>query len=282
MRASWFRVRWRFLILLLATYLAIMVTMMFLEESMLFFPAPYPMGESWEPFGLKFEDAWFQSADGTRLHGWYVPHENPRAVILFCHGNAGNVTHRADTLRTLHNDVGASVLCFDYRGYGRSEGFPHEEGMYADARAARAWLARRAGVPESEIVLMGRSLGGAVAVDLAARDGAKGLVLESTFSSIPDVAAAIYPWLPVRLLIRNRFDAAAKIRDYHGPLLQCHSDKDEIIRHMFGLKLFEAANGPKQFIELKDIGHNDPPTAVYYDTLAEFLDGLNEKHSVTE
>ena len=277
MRASWFRVRWRFLVMLVAAYLAIMGMMMFLEESMLFFPVRYPAGESWEPFGLQIEDAWFPSADGTRLHGWYVPRENPRAVILFCHGNAGNVTHRADTLRTLHHDVGASVLCFDYRGYGRSEGTPHEKGMYADARAARAWLARRTGIAESEIVLMGRSLGGAVAVELAAGEGAKGLVLESTFSSVPDVAAAIYPWLPVRLLIRNRFDAAAKIRNYHGPLLQSHSHKDEIIHYVFGRKLFDAANEPKQFLELKDAGHNDPPTAAYYQTLREFLDGVNER-----
>ncbi len=275
MGVSWFRVRWQFLAMLLAAYLVLMVTMMFLEESLLFVPVPYPAGESWQPPGLSFEDAWFDSADGTRLHGWYVPHEDPRAVVLFCHGNAGNVTHRTDTLRTLHEGVGVAVLCFDYRGYGRSQGSPNEQGMYADARAARAWLAKRAGVAEGEIVLMGRSLGGAVAVELAAGDEAKGLVLENTFSSVPDVAASFYPWLPVRLLIRNRFDAASKIQKYHGPLLQSHSEADEIVGYAHGRKLFEAANEPKQFITLHGVGHNAPQTRAYYEELIRFLDRLD-------
>jgi hypothetical protein len=273
----WFRVRWRFPAMLAVAYLVIVVTMMFFEESFVFFPVRYPAGESWQPPGLSFEDAWFDSDDGYRLHGWYVPHERPRGVLLFCHGNAGNVTHRGDTLRTLHDRVGVAVLCFDYRGYGRSQGSPTEQGMYDDARAARAWLAKRAGIAENEIVLLGRSLGGAVAVELAASDGAKGLVLESTFTSVPDVAASVYPWLPVRLLIRNRFDAVGKISRYRGPLLQSHSEADEIVEYAYGQKLFEAANQPKQFITLRGLGHNDPQTPAYYDELVRFLDGLNAR-----
>ncbi len=264
----------RAVLVLAVAYLAVMGIMMLLEESLLFFPTRYPEGESWQPPGLQFEDAWFSASDGVKLHGWYVPHQKPRAIILFCHGNAGNVTHRAETLRTLHDRVDVSVLCFDYRGYGRSEGHPNEAGMYADARAARAWLARRAGVAENEIVVMGRSLGGTVAVELAAANGAKGLVLESTFSSVPDVAAAIYPWLPVRLLIRNRFDAAGKISRYNGPLLQSHSENDEIVAFAFGRKLFEAANEPKEFIPLRGLGHNDPQTPAYFEKLVDFVDRL--------
>ena len=144
---------------------------MFLENSLIFIPHRYPAGD-WRPTGFPFEDAWFQAADGTRLHGWYVPCANARSAVLFCHGNAGNVTHRAYILETLHRQVGVSVLIFDYRGYGRSEGKPNEEGILADARAARGWLAAREKIAESNVVLMGESIGGAVAVDLAARDGA--------------------------------------------------------------------------------------------------------------
>ena len=183
---------------------------------------------------------------GTRLHGWYVPHEHPRAVILLAHGNAGNVTHRADLLRDLHDQMRTSVLCFDYRGYGRSEGTPDEQGVLADARAARAWLAARAGIPERQIVMMGESLGGGVAVDLAAADGARGLVLKSTFSSIRDVAAADFPCSPVRPLVQIRFDSAAKIPNYHGPLLQFHGDNDHTIPLASARRLFAAANEPKR------------------------------------
>ncbi|NLY01822.1 MAG: alpha/beta hydrolase [Rhodopirellula sp.] len=270
----WRRKDFRALLLLPAAYIAMMGIMMVFEESLLFFPARYPAGESWEPPGLGFEDAWFSAADGTKLHGWYVPHDEARAVILFCHGNAGNITHRAEILRELHDRAGVAVLCFDYRGYGRSEGKPKEAGIYADARAARAWLANRTGVGEREIVVMGRSLGGAAAVELAAGDGAKGLVLESTFSSVPDVAASIYPWLPVRLLVRNRFDAVGKISRYHGPLLQSHSEDDEIVPYSLGRKLFDASNQPKEFIILRGLGHNDPQTPVYYEKLVAFLDAL--------
>jgi fermentation-respiration switch protein FrsA (DUF1100 family) len=253
-------------------YLVLLGAMMFFEEALIFFPARFPEGD-WQPPGLPFEDAWFQSADGTRLHGWYVPHEQPRAVVLFCHGNAGNISHRADMLRVLHDLVGVSVLAFDYRGYGRSEGKPNEAGILADARAARAWLAQRAGIGQNEIVLMGRSLGGAVAIDLAANDGARALVVESSFTSIPDVAAYHYPWLPVRWAMRTRLDSLGKITAYRGPLLQSHGTADTIIPYRLGCRLFEAANQPKQFITLPDLDHNDPQPLEYYDRLTKFLDG---------
>lgn len=263
-------------------YLLIVVVMMFLENSLIFFPTPYPDGD-WQPREISPEDAWFQAADGTRLHGWYLPHHNPRAVVLFCHGNAGNITYRAEMLRALHDLVGVSVLIFDYRGYGRSEGKPDEAGILQDARAAWRWLAIREGIDPYDVVLMGRSLGGAVAVDLAvdlaaerADDaGVKALVLESTFTSIPDVAAYYYPWLPVRMLIRNKFDSLAKISAYHGPLLQSHGASDTIIPYRFGRRLFEVANEPKRFITIVGRDHNDPQSREYYDALAAFLDRLD-------
>ncbi|MCE5269647.1 MAG: alpha/beta hydrolase [Planctomycetaceae bacterium] len=243
------------------------------ERSLIFAPSRYPEGD-WKPRDLKFEDAWFNATDGTRLHGWYVPHEQPRAVILFCHGNAGNVALWADEARILHDRLRVSVLLFDYRGFGRSEGKPSEEGVLADARAARRWLAGRTNIAEKNIVLMGRSLGGAVAVDLAANDGARGLVLESTFTSLPDVAKTMFPLLPVRALMQTRLNSVAKIANYHGPLLQSHGTADRLIPYQIGCRLFDAANQPKRFVPIPGGDHNDPQTPEYYEAIVAFLDGL--------
>lgn len=245
---------------------------MFLEERMIFFPHAYDGGAAWKPPGLEFEDAHFEAADGTRLHGWYCEAEEPREVILFAHGNAGNISHRADVLSLLQRHLDASVMIFDYRGYGRSEGKPNEAGVLQDARAARAWLAKRAGVAESEIILLGRSLGGGVAVDLAAEDGARALILESTFTSLPDVGARHYPFLPVRWLMRTRLDSLAKIGRYAGPLFQSHGDADSIVPYELGEQLHAAAAGPKEFFPLPDAGHNHAQPMGYYRALGAFLD----------
>ena len=245
---------------------------MILEESLIFFPSRFPAGD-WEPANLDFENISFESADGTRLHGWYVPHDQPRAVILFSHGNAGNLSHRAETARVLNNLVGTSVMLYDYRGYGRSEGRPNENGLVADGRAARQWLAERENIDPRDVIIMGRSLGGAVAVDLA-QDGARGLVLESTFTSIPEMAAVHYPWLPFRRLIRNRFDSVTKIGAYQGPLLQSHGTADRVVPFEIGRRLHDAANVPKQFLVIEDGDHNDPQPREFYDALIEFLDRL--------
>jgi fermentation-respiration switch protein FrsA (DUF1100 family) len=243
-----------------------------LEKSYIFAPTPYPTG-NWQPAGLAFEDAAFSSVDGIRLHGWYLPHEHARAVVLFCHGNAGNVATWGDVLRTLHDRMGVAVLGFDYRGFGRSEGAPSEGGVLADARAARAWLAKRTGIAENQIVLMGRSLGGAVAVDLAC-DGARGLILESTFTSMPEVGHAALPWVPVRAMMHTQFNSLAKIGKYRGPLLQSHGTADRLIPFAIGQQLFAAANEPKQFISIPGGDHNDPQTEEYYAALSAFLDRL--------
>ena len=174
--------------------LVILLAMLF-ENSLIFFPMPYPEGE-WHPQGLAFEDAWFDSADGTRLHGWYVPKENARGVVLFCHGNAGNITGRAYILEILHERVGVSTLIFDYRGYGRSEGKPSEAGVLADARASRRWLANREKIAETDVVLMGESIGGAVAVDLAARDGTRRWCSKAPSTTCPTWPPIIIPRFP--------------------------------------------------------------------------------------
>ena len=166
-----------------------------MKNSLIFFPLKYPEG-NWRPHGLAFEEANFE-ADGLKLHGWYVEAAEPRAVVLVAHGNGGNVTHRVDLMKHFQA-LGASTLVFDYRGYGRSEGSPSEAGVLADARAARRWLAERAGIPEKRDRPVRRIAGRRRQVDLAASDGARGLILLNTFDSIAGVAAYHYPWIPVQ------------------------------------------------------------------------------------
>ena len=267
----------RMLCLALVIYLTVVVLMMLFEERFIFFPDRYDGSSDWQPVALDYQDIDFQAADGTRLHGWYCPHEEPRAVILFAHGNAGNITHRTDIARRLQR-MGTSVFLFDYRGYGRSEGSPGEQGILRDARAARKKLAELAGIDEADIVVMGRSLGGAVAVDLAGRDGARGLIVESSFSSMPDVAAVHYSWLPVRWVVRNRFDSITKIKGYKGPLLQSHGEADRTIPIELGQRLFDACPGiegeSKQFYSIAGWDHNDRQPPRYYELLDRFIDEL--------
>ena len=276
-RHLWLVSGWRIVRAALVAYLVVLLLLMIFEEYFIFIPVPYDGGAAWRPSGIDYEDVYFQAADGTRLHGWYFPHPAPRAVVLFAHGNYGNITHRLQRAQILHN-LGLSTFLFDYRGYGRSDGRPTEEGILQDTRAARTALAERAGVPEDEIVLMGRSLGGGVAVDLAARDGARGLVLESTFTSIPDVAAIHYPFLPVRRLMRTQLDSAAKIGRYAGPLLQSHGDVDRTIPFDLGRRLFAAAaesdGSMRKFYAINDGDHNDPQPPEYFRLLAQFVDAL--------
>lgn len=263
---------WRCVRLAAVVYLLILLAMMFFEERLIFFPSRMPR-ETWDLPGV--ERARFEAADGTRLHGWYFPQPQPRACILFACGNAGNISYRAQRFKQLSNVHRLSLFAFDYRGYGLSEGQPNEAGVLLDARAARTWLADRAGVKETNIVLMGESLGGGVMVDLASRDGARGLILERTYTSLPDVAAHFYPLLPVRMLMRNRLDSLSKIADYRGPLVHCHGDVDEIIPFEMGRRLFAAANDPKRFVSLSGVAHNDPLPEVWDAALDEFFERLS-------
>ena len=244
-----------------------------LENRGIFQPARYPAGE-WNQTAVVAQDAHFAAADGTKLHGWYVAHEQPKGHALLLHGNAGNVTLLAQTLRTLNRRHGLSVLGLDYRGFGKSEGKPSEDGLYQDARAARKWLAEKEGIAEAYLILMGVSLGGAVAVDLAARDGARGLVLVNTFTSLPAAAQHQAPWLPMGMILSTRMNSLAKITDYHGPLLISHADADEVVPFSQGQELYDAAPGPKKLITAKGCKHNDPQPEEYRVALDEFIAGL--------
>lgn len=275
---SWLGVLWRTARVFILAYLIVLFLAMWLEESLIFFPSKYPVGE-WNQTALAVEDAEFEAEDGTRLHGWFVPREDPLAHVLYLHGNAGNLSDRLDALWHLHHDVGVAVLIIDYRGYGKSEGGPpNEKGVLQDARAGRTWLAQRAGIDEGDIVLLGRSLGGGIAVDLTMDVVPRALVLQNVFTSLPDVAAVHYPFLPVRTLMSTRLETLEKIKRYTGPLLQCHGTRDEVVPFQQGEQVFSAAGGEnKQFIELPGFTHNDPLPAEYYARLKSFLESLDRE-----
>ena len=220
----------------------------------------YP--QSVAPFIPQYEEAggrqvWIESESNHRLDARYFAHPNPQAVVLYCHGNIGTVDKWAILAGRLSQLHRISILVFDYRGYGRSSGIAHEQGIFQDAEAARNWLANENGIHPSEVVLMGRSLGGAVAVDLASNGGARGLILESTFSSLPDVAQRHAAWLLPNLNMTQRMNSVEKIKRYSGPVFQSHGDADRLIPLSVGKELFAAVPGPKRFIVVPDSTHND-------------------------
>lgn len=198
---------------------------------------------------LDFEEITFRSSDGIMLTGWYVPIEKSHFTVLFCHGNGGNIMHRLDSLGLFHS-LGLSCLVFDYRGYGNSQGRPTEAGTFLDARAAYDWLVRERHVPTEQIILFGRSLGGSVAAHLAARVLARALVVESAFTSYPDIGTRFYPYMPVRLFARFQYNTRAYVREVSCPVLIVHSRDDELVPFEFGSRLFEAAHEPKRFVEI--------------------------------
>lgn len=241
-------------------------------DRLLFFPTKFPDGD-WNPEGLRFEDVVFKSEDGTTLHGWYCPADNPRGVVLMAHGNAGHVASRANWLRYLQTKMELSVFLFDYRGYGQSEGTPTVEGVIQDAMAARAKLRELASIKDSEMILMGESLGGAVVTQLAADSAPRALILQSTFSSLREVAAIHFSHLSV-LVPKTKLDSVDAIASYQGPLLQSHGDQDRTIPFSLGEKLFNAANEPKTFVTIEGADHNNWLTDKYLEELNRFLDGL--------
>jgi fermentation-respiration switch protein FrsA (DUF1100 family) len=222
--------------------------------------------------GMPYRDVFFFSEDHVRLHGWFIPAPDARGVLLFCHGNAGNISHRLDSVRLFH-DLGLTVFIFDYRGYGQSRGRISENGTYRDALAAWRCLVEQEDVAADEITIFGRSLGGAVAVELATRVAPRALIVESTFNSAVELGARAYPWLPVRLLARIRYDSQDRIRDVRCPKLFVHSPADELVPFGLGRRLFRLAGPPKEFLRIRG-GHNDgflASGALYRDGLARFL-----------
>ncbi len=227
----------------------------FNQKNMVFFPMK-DLAVTPRDAAIEFEDVTLTTVDGVKIHAWYLPCDSSvQKVFLFCHGNAGNISHRLETIEFL-NQLGCALMIFDYRGFGRSEGEPSEEGIYADARACYDWLVNGKGFRPDDIIIFGRSLGGAVAVDLAAGVPCGGLVVESSFTSAADMARRIFPFLPTSFLLRYKFNTIDKIDDVNCPVLVTHSPDDDIVPYAMGKKLFERAREPKWFVRLSG-GHND-------------------------
>lgn len=228
-----------------------------LQHSRLFLPDRYPDG-IWEPeaFGLEVEDVWFDSRDGTSLHGWWMPHKSARGTVLYCHGNTGSIAHRIGVFRHLQR-LKVHLLAFDYRGYGRSGGSPSEAGLFQDVRAAYGHLVEALGQDPGEILLFGHSLGGAVAVDCALDCPVAGLVVQSSFTHVRDAAKAMFPTLPMHLAATRQFRSVDKVDRIGVPKLFIHGDCDETVPVELGRKLFEVASEPKELYIVRRAGHND-------------------------
>jgi len=208
-----------------------------------------------EELGLDFEKIVFESSDGLKLTGWYIPVDTSQPTVLFCHGNGGNMMHRLDTINIFH-ELGLNCFIFDYRGYGNSQGKPTEEGTYLDADAAYKWLTEQKKTSADNIIIFGRSLGGSIAANLAAGVEAKALIIESSFTSYADIGAKFYPYMPVKWFARYNYNTIDYIKKVKCPVMVIHSRKDEIIPFEFGLRLYEAANQPREFVEIFG-SHND-------------------------
>lgn len=224
-------------------------------ESQVFFPDT-AIEQTPVDLNLPFEDIWFTSSDAVRLHGWLIPASSPDYLLLFCHGNAGNISHRLDNVRLLHNR-GISVFIFDYRGYGRSQGRINEKGFYLDSEAAYEVARKWAEQNGAKLVVFGRSLGGIAATHLGATKHCDGLILESTFTNMGAMARAHYPLPFAESLLKHRLNALDQIIEVRIPKLFFHGDKDKIVPIKLGRKLFEAAPNPKEFVVLPGAGHND-------------------------
>jgi uncharacterized protein len=230
------------------------------EHSQVYHPSRF-MQASGAELRRPFEDIHFQSEDGVALNGWFFPAtpDSPRSslVVLHCHGNGGNISHRLGLAEALL-ETGVNVFLFDYRGYGCSAGHPSEAGTYLDGVAAYRWLLTK-GFTGNKIILLGESLGGGVAAELAERLPSAGLVLQSTFTCIADIGADLFPWLPVRWLARIKYDTLSKLPQIKVPVMVMHSRDDRLVRFQHSQKNFAAANEPKLFCELAG-DHNDPLT----------------------
>ena len=233
--------------------------------------------------GLKFEDVFFETQDAVRLHGWFIPHQGASATFVWFHGNAGSISDRLLNIKLLHDRIAINIFIFDYRGYGRSEGTVSEKGTYLDGAAAIKYLLGRDDAAARRLILFGRSLGAAVAAEMATRFDTFGLILESPFVSIREMARAIFPSLPLAWLLRTRYDTLEKVRSVKTPILVLHGDRDATVPFAQGKKVFEVASEPKKFHRIVGASHNDTFVVggeEYYGAFREFIESAlaaNEK-----
>lgn len=223
--------------------------------------------------GLDFEDIFFKTQDNLELNGWFLAHKDAAGTILFCHGNAGNISHRLEKLKFFH-ELGVNILIFDYRGYGRSKGSPSEKGLYLDTEAAYNYLLSRK-IDSKQIIAFGESLGSVAAIDLAYKHKIKGLIVEGAISCAKDMVRFIYPFLP-SWIISIHFDSVNKIKSVDIPKLIIHSINDEVVPYRLGRKLYNNASLPKEFLEIRG-GHNSAffeSEGILKEKIADFLKRL--------
>ena len=231
-----------------ALFLGLMLLLFVFQEKMVFFPGSR-LGDTPGTIGLGYEDVYLVTDDDIKIHGWYVPHPDAKATLLFFHGNAGNVSHRLESISIFH-DIGLSVFIIDYRGYGNSDGRPSEHGTYRDAMAAWDYLVDERRLRPDEIIVFGRSLGGAVAASLAAKVTPAAVILESTFTSVKELGKHYYPYLPVSWIARIHYPVDEYIALFNCPVLVIHSHQDEVVPASHGRLLFEYAREPKMFLPI--------------------------------
>lgn len=258
---SWFDVSWlksaRHILVLFACGYALFILLMFVFQKWLLYYPHLPTRKivaTPDTVGLTYETVKIVTDDGIKLDSWYLPAKNARGVLIFFHGNAGNISHRLESLK-IFNGLGLSTLIFDYRGFGRSEGKVSEEGTYRDAEAVWRYVRDR-NVPSGKIILFGRSLGAAIAAQLATKHAPAGLILESAFTSVPDFAARSYWFIPARWLARFNYNTKVYLTLAKCPVLVIHSPDDDIIPFRNGRELYETATEPKQFLEIQG-DHNE-------------------------
>jgi len=263
-------------VLALIVYGITIGVMLGVEPSLVFMPTKPDQEWNAKPCA-EIQDVAFSTADG-QMNAWYLPAENPDIALLICHGTSGNLSCRGQGMPDCRQRYNASVLVFDYPGYGKSDGEPTEAGCYNAADAAYDWLITEKGFKPENVVIYGESLGGGVAVDLASRRQHGALILVNTFASLPEVAQRMYRWLPVTLLMHNRFDSEAKIARCHAPVFITHGTADRVIPVSHSVRLFAKANNPKNYLLREGQDHEDPLTGETLNKIGDFLISAGRLH----
>ncbi|MDY6863778.1 MAG: alpha/beta hydrolase [Thermodesulfobacteriota bacterium] len=259
---------WSIITIFSCFYIVLLIILYFFQSHLIYYPSR-KIAATPDIIGIPYKEVSFKTEDGITLSAWYIPALRPKNVILFCHGNAGNIGDRLESIQIFYN-MGLSIFIFDYRGYGKSEGKASEKGTYLDSEAAWRYLVNEQDIPPERIIIFGRSLGGAIASRLAQNNTPKGLILESSFTSVKDIASKFYPFLPVKLLSRFSYATLDYVKKVNCPVFIIHSRDDEIIPFSHGITLFDTANDPKAFLELKG-SHNEG----FITSLHCYKNGLN-------